>query len=164
MKLSSKETDSAKHGTLAVRTEVASIQTEPKEFCCHPVTWISGGSIASSWCSFTDCRHIFNNHKSEATKTTASPSKSTSKILPFFLRTTQTNSDTQKSPLWACDKGCAEVCAERFSLPKMRRRQLKTRNHVVEEKKHVNPNLLKKICSVDDNFGPPKRYVVRSGM
>ena len=51
-----------------------------------------------------------------------------------------------------------------FSLPKMRRRQLKTRNHVVEEKKHVNPNLVKKNCSVDDNFGPPKRYVVRSGM
>ena len=51
-----------------------------------------------------------------------------------------------------------------FPSLKMRRRQLKTRNHVVEEKKHVNPNLLKKNFSIDDNFGPPKRYVVRSGM
>ena len=51
-----------------------------------------------------------------------------------------------------------------FPSLKMRRRQLKTRNHVVEEKKHVNPNLRKKNCSIDDNFGPPKRYVVHSGM
>ena len=51
-----------------------------------------------------------------------------------------------------------------FPSLKMRRRQLKTRNHVVVEKKHVNPNLLKKNGSVDDNFGSPKRYVVRSGM
>ena len=34
----------------------------------------------------------------------------------------QTNTvNTQKSPPWACDKGCAEACAERFSALKARR-------------------------------------------
>ena len=33
----------------------------------------------------------------------------------------QTNTvNTQKSPPWACDKGCAEACAERFSALKTR--------------------------------------------
>ena len=32
----------------------------------------------------------------------------------------QTNTvNTQKSPPWACDKGCAEACAERFSALKL---------------------------------------------
>ena len=40
----------------------------------------------------------------------------------------QTNTvNTQKSPPWACDKGCAEACAERFSALKGRSCKLGSR-------------------------------------
>ena len=35
-------------------------------------------------------------------------------------RTRQTQSTQRKFPPWACDKGCAEACAERFSALKVR--------------------------------------------
>ena len=41
------------------------------------------------------------------------------RTLCISLRTPATNKHSQKSPPWACGKGCAEACAERFSALKM---------------------------------------------
>ena len=70
----------------------------------------------------------------------------------------------RKARLEPATEGCAEACAERFSALKMRRRQLKTRNHVVEEKENVNPNLLKTIAALTTTLVRRRGTVVRSGM
>ena len=71
----------------------------------------------------------------------------------------QTNTvNTQKSPPWACDKRCAEACAERFSALKLR-----TRTRFRPPKIRLHCRLQKKATSYP-GFSPtlPTEFCLRS--